>query len=220
MKLPDITAWLASERDFAQGAALYAALGASATYKRLFALPATDYASEVLARELAGLVPLVPAPETAVSLPVPAPEAAVSPPVVVPTAEPAPAVSLEAAAALSALNHRLKAVRDERSHLHPQLTAKGLRRTERQKLAGQIVELTDKEVELLARIAHVQAHGRLPGPVPTAQVTDPGELRRRLQNARSLRSKLRDNPDRAADFADLENEITLILSKLNPPKNV
>lgn len=203
MKLPDITAWLASEREFAQGAALYAALGPSPTYKRLFALPATDYAQQVLARELAALVP-----------PVPAPEAAVSPPVPAPTVDPAPAANRVEAAALSALHHRLKAVRDERSHLHPQLTAKGLRRTERQALAGQIVALTDTEVELLARIAHVQAHGREPGPVPTADVTDERELLRRLYTLRTRRSKLRGKTEKADKLAAIEAEITLIQLKI------
>jgi hypothetical protein len=208
MKLPDITAWLASERDFAQGAALYAALGPSATYKRLFALPATDYASEVLARELATLVPPVPAPEVPVHM--------TAPPALEPSMAPTPTAD---SPLLTHLRQELKAVRDLRSHVHPQLTAKGMRRTERQQIARTIVALTDKEVEFLATIAYVQEHGRLPGPVPTAEVTDPGELRRRLQNARSLRSKLRDNPERAADFADLEKEISLLISKLNPTTN-
>jgi hypothetical protein len=212
MKLPDITAWLASARDFAQGAALYAALGPSATYKRLFALPATDYAQQVLARELATLVPPVPAASGAVSLPV----HMAAPPTLAPPVASAPAAD---SPLLTHLRQELKAVRDLRSHVHPQLTAKGMRRTERQQIARTIVALTDKEVEFLATIAHVQEHGRLPGPVPTAEVTDPGELRRRLQNARSLRSKLRDNPERAADFAALEAEISLILSKLKLTNN-
>ncbi|MFC7669292.1 hypothetical protein ACFQT0_19485 [Hymenobacter humi] len=64
--------------------------------------------------------------------------------------------------------------------------------------------------------AHVLEHGRLPGPVASAEVTDAGELRQRLTNLLSKRSKLRKNPARADDLAAAEAEITLIRSKLNP----
>lgn len=104
-------------------------------------------------------------------------------------------------------------MRDERSHLHPQLTAPGLRKTGRQKLAGQIVALTDREVEIKLAEAHVRAHGRLPGPVPLADVTDREQLRRLLTNRRAQRSKLK-HPDHAADLARVQADIDLLLQKL------
>ena len=129
---------------------------------------------------------------------------------------PAPPAPAETSPVLLEVRQQLRAVRDERSHLHPQLTAKGQRRTARQALAGRIVALTDQEQALKATEAHVLQHGRLPGPVATADVTEAGELRRRLQNLLSLRSKLKKQPKRAADLAQAEADILLIRSKLTP----
>ena len=204
MKLADIANWLASDRKFTQGAALYAALGPSATYKRLFTLGDNSYARQVLERELRELLGAGP--------PVAAPVVSPPPPAAAPP-EPASPV-------LVGVRQQLKAVRDERSHIHPQLTAKGLRRTERFAVAGRIVDLTDAEIKLKAAEAHVVQHGRLPGPLPAAEVTDTGELQRRLQNLRSRRSKLRKDPARAADLAEVEATIELIQRKLTPAKSV
>jgi hypothetical protein len=212
MKLSDITAWLASEQDFAQGAALYAALGPSATYKRLFSLGASDLSRVVLQRELAALVEV---PEALAS---PLPAAAATPE---PTPAPAPEKAPVGAESplLAKVRQDLKATRDERSHLHPQLTASGLRCNARQKLAARIVVLTDQENELKATEAHVLEHGRLPGPVPIEEVGDAGELRRRLQNLVSQRTKLRKREDRADDLVACEAAITLIRIKLAQPND-
>jgi hypothetical protein len=121
---------------------------------------------------------------------------------------------LEAIAVVSSLQHQLRAVRDERSHLHPQLTARGTGQTRRLALALRIVELTKQEGVLKAKEAHVRQHGRLPGPVATADVTDEAELRRRLLTLRTRRSKLKDKPEKAEKLASIEAEITLIQSKL------
>jgi len=204
MNLSDITTWLASAQDFAEGVALYAALGANPTYQRLFSFGPGEYTALVLARELAALVEHQ-GQEAASPLPAAGPELA-------------PAVLPEAASPLLAkVLQELKATRDERSHLHPQLTAKGLRQTERQKIAGRIVVLTDQESELKATEAHVRAHGRLPGPVPLADVREAGELRRRLQNLVSQRTKLRRREDRADELVACEAAITLIRIKLAQP---
>ncbi|MGI4760931.1 MAG: hypothetical protein ACRYF0_09510 [Janthinobacterium lividum] len=208
MKLADITAWLASEQDFAQGVALYAALGENPTYKRLFSLGTGDYTYLVLRRELAALLAPVGPPEPAAASPLP-----------VATALALPATVQEEAASplLAKVLQELKATRDERSHLHPQLTAKGLRQKERQKIAGRIVVLTDQEGELKATEAHVRQHGRLPGLVPITEVSEAGELRRRLQNLVSQRTKLRKRADRADDLVACEAAITLIRIKLAQP---
>jgi hypothetical protein len=207
MNAADIPTWLASGQDFAQGVALYDQVGTSDTFKRLFGLGPTDYSQRVLLRELSALVaappPVVPVLASAGLAPPPAAEAAP----LVPTPPPA------SDALLADLAHQLKAVRDERSHVHPQLTASGLRKTARQKLAGQIVALTDKEVELKLAEAHVRAHGRLPGPVPLADITDRARLQRILTNRRAQRSKLKD-PAHAADLARVQADIDLILQKL------
>lgn len=207
MNLPDVSAWLASDRDFKQGVALYAALGTSATYQRLFGLGANDYSHQVLVRELSALV--APVPEAA-----PAPAAVPAPPPVaapVPVVAPAPALLADVQGLLADLRDQLRAVRDERSHLHAQLTAANLGRKARLKHALRIVALTGQEVKLKALEAHVRQHGRLPGPVATAEVSDEAELRRRLLNLRSRRSKAKGQPEK---LVALEAEITLIKSKL------
>jgi hypothetical protein len=210
MNAADIRAWLASGQDFAQGVALYALVGTNDVYQRLFALGASAYGQRVLLRELSALVEQPPA--LAAPAPAPEPVLALAPP---PATEAAPPASAVVEALLADLAGQLKVVRDQRSHLHPQLTAPGLRKTGRQKLAGQIVGLTDKENELKAATAHVQEHGRLPGPVPVQEVTDPGELRRLLTNRRALRSKLKkDLPARAADLSRVQADIDLLTQKL------
>jgi hypothetical protein len=159
MNLPDVSSWLASDRDFKQGVALYAALGASTTYQRLFSLGATDYSCSVLVRELSALVAPLPAV-------VPAPVVAQAPPpAVAPVSVVAPAPELRAdvAGLLADLHAQLRAVRDERSHLHPQLTAKNVGKKARLGLALRIVALTSQAVKLKALEAHVRQHGRLPG---------------------------------------------------------
>jgi hypothetical protein len=207
MNLPDVSTWLASDRDFKQGVALYAALGTSTTYQRLFGLGATEYSCQVLVRELSALVP-TPAPETA---PVPVVVQAPPAPTPVPVVAPAPELLANVAGLLADLRQQLRAARDERSHLHPQLTAKNVGKKARLGLALRIVELTGQEVKLKALEAHVQQHGRLPGPVATAEVSDEAELRRRLLNLRSRRSKAKGQPEK---LAAIEAEITLIQSKL------
>jgi hypothetical protein len=208
MNLPDVSAWLASDRDFKQGVALYAALGTSTTYQRLFSLGATDYSCSVLVRELSALVAM-PVPEAALAPVVgPAPPPAAAP---VPVVAPAPELLADVEGQLADLHAQLRAVRDERSHIHPQLTAKNVGKKARLGTALRIVELTGQEVKLKALEAHVRQHGRLPGPVATADVSDEAELRRRLLNLRSRRSKAKGQPEK---LAALEAEITLIQSKL------
>ncbi|MDO7877823.1 hypothetical protein Q5H93_24010 [Hymenobacter sp. ASUV-10] len=212
--LSAISAWLASDRPFAQGAALYAAAGPSDTYKRLFGLAATDYSRQVLERELRALVHDVPAEVAAVGpLPLPEPPAPAGPAPV-----PGPPAGADSPLLVD-VRQQLKAVRDERSTCHAQLTAPNLGKKARKALAMRIVALTDQEVALKAAEAHVLAHGRLPGKVATADVVDEGELRRRLGNLRSQRSRLRQRPERAADLVAVDAEITLIESKLNPLKS-
>jgi|GEM_PF-2316825 len=203
MKLADITAWLASSQDFAQGRALYAALGTNRTYQRLFGLGATAYSRGVLVRELRALVEVVPVALAVVTAPAPAA------PVLAP-----PPPRVELSPLLFDLRQQLRQLRDERSHLHPQLTGKGVGRTARGALALRIVEITSQEVQVKALEAHVLQHGRLPGPVATADVTDSGELRQRLLNLRSRRSKLKTKTDQAEKLAEVEAEILLIQSKI------
>ncbi|MGI4867075.1 MAG: hypothetical protein ACRYFZ_24370 [Janthinobacterium lividum] len=205
MNLSDIHAWLASGQDFKQGVALYTALGSSTTYQRLFSLGATAYSRPALLRELTALVPTEPAVVVAV---------VAVPPAAPPMPPPAPELPAASPQLLLDLRQQLKGVRDERSHLHPQLTAKNLGKKARLALALRIVALTSQEVTLKALEAHVQQHGRLPGPVATADVTDETELRRRLLTLRTRRSKLKGQPEKAEKLAAIEAEITLIQSKL------
>lgn len=210
MKLPDFTTWLAAGQDFVQGVALYAAARApSKTYQRLFALGATEYSRQVLLRELRVLAATGPAE---VAAPSPTPSAA---PVAAPTPPaPEPPRTGPANPLLTDLRQQLRGVRDERSHLHPQLTAARAGQKARYAVAARIVALTGKEMELRDLEAHVVQHGRLPGPVATDELRDTGELRRRLQNRLSQRSKLRKQPEQADKLATIEAEIILIRSKL------
>ncbi len=220
MNAADIRAWLASSQDFAQGVALYAQLGTSAAFKRLFALEATPHSRGVLLRELRalGAEPPPPAAATPGPGPPPTPAATSAPPTLMPdpppAAEPAPPANAATEALLADLAGQLKALRDERSHLHPQLTGKNVGKTARGEVALRIVAITAAEGQLKVQLAHVQQHGRLPGPVASADVTDAGELRRRRANLSSRRSKLRDQPDKADKLAAIEAELLLITSKL------
>ncbi|UOQ99897.1 hypothetical protein MUN81_10440 [Hymenobacter sp. 5317J-9] len=214
MELAAITAWLASARPFAQGVALYAQVGTNATYQRLFALGESDYSAQVLARELRAMVGEVKEEIAALANAAPPPE---PPAAALPT--PAPVVPNTpvgvGSPALAQVRAQLRAVRDERSQAHAQLTARNLGKKARYAVAARILELTDQEVKLKEAEAHVLAHGRLPGPVPTAEIDDAGVLRQRLTNLLSLRSKLKKRPDRADDLAAAEAEIILIRSKLH-----
>jgi hypothetical protein len=207
MKLSDIRAWLDSARDFTQGRALYAASGPSKAYQRLFSLGATEYSRQVLARELTGLVEVVEPAVEVLSPPLP-PE---TPPTPVVPAPEVPSIVAATKELLVGLSQQLRAVRDERSHLHPQLTAARAGKKARGVVAMRIVALTTEEARLKGLEKHVLAHGRLPGPVATAEVTDESELRQRLLNLRSRRSKAKDKPEK---LAVIQAEIELIQSKL------
>lgn len=204
MKTADIRAWLASDQPFAVGEALYEALGPSTAYKRLFGLGATAYSRQVLARELGALARAQEIAAVATAPP-PAPPAPAPLP---PTADRRTLLTLDD------LRQQLRQARDERGHAHAQLTAPRVGLVARYRLAVQVLDLTDRITAVLAAEAHVLAHGRLPGPVPTADVSDAGTLRQRLANLRSRRSKLRARPDRADALAAVDDEIALIQSKL------
>lgn len=212
METAAITTWLASAQPFAQGVTLYQKVGSSKTFLRLFKLGETNYSRGVLARELGHLVREVceelPVLRTSSLPPTESPAVAAVVPSTLPPGVGSPA--------LVQVRGQLRLVRDERSHAHAQLTAQNLGKKARYALASRILELTDQESELKAHEAHVLAHGRLPGPVPTAEVTDAGVLRQRLTNLLSQRSKLRKNPSRADDLASAEAEIILIRTKLSP----
>ncbi|WBO86255.1 hypothetical protein [Hymenobacter yonginensis] len=199
MKQGELLAWLAAPADFAAGVALYAQLGGSAVYQQLFALGETGYSRQVLVAQLQLLAG--PVQES-----VPAPVADNQQPT---TNQPAPDLAV-----LASVRTQLKAARDERSHAHAQLTTPGLRLANRNKLAHRICQLTDQVRQLLSAEQHVLAHGRLPGPVATQDVTDAGELHRRLDNLISLRAKVRRRPERAAELPGLEAQIHLIREKL------
>ncbi|PJJ59434.1 hypothetical protein [Hymenobacter chitinivorans] len=204
---PELFAWLAQPADFAAGAALYAQLGGSPVYQQLFAAGTTGYSRQVLRRELQALAsnpappaPMAPAPAVSKPAPVPAPAAQVTTHVDAPD--------------LPVVRAQLRALRDERSQLHAQLTALG--RKARGAAALRILDIGDEVTRLLKLEDHVLAHGQLPaGPVALADITDEGELRRRLSNLVALRAKLRKNEKRAGELPGVEADIDLIRTKLN-----
>ncbi|OUJ68660.1 hypothetical protein [Hymenobacter crusticola] len=206
-----IVAWLAQPKDFAAGVALYEAYGPSAVYQHLFRQGETTFARTSLVRELHKLV-ATPAPAVLPKQPELVPERHETVPKPADVEPEPPAVD---PAALAHVNAQLKALRDERSHKHAQLTAPGLRQNDRRKLAFRILDIGDEVLETMQLLKHVLAHGSLPaGPVATVDVTDAGELRRRLDNLVALRSKVRKNPKRAAELPAMEKEIKLIRAKL------
>ncbi|UOR06738.1 hypothetical protein MUN82_06465 [Hymenobacter aerilatus] len=213
--LTDVQTWLQQPADFAAGAALYAAHGTSSVYRQLFARGETSYSRQLLVRELQALAtreadeaPKSPTLEIVVSAPVvpfTAPEPQKSP-------TPTTSASEESVRKVRA---QLKALRDERSQTHAQLTAPRLARKDRLQLALRILDIGDEVLAAEERLAYVQQHGQLPpGPVATADVTDAGELRRRLDNLVALRSKVRKRPDRAVELPQIEADIQLIREKL------
>lgn len=215
MQTPELTRWLAAPADFAAGVALYAQLGSSPVYQQLFALGETSYSRQVLKRELQALASGA-APAPVPTLP------AVAPPKPAPVA---PAVALQPTPVhtdspeLAPLRAQLRGLRDERSQLHAQLTAPRLSEKDRGRHALRILAIGDQVLQLQQVEAHVLRHGALPpGPVALADVTDAGELRRRLDNLISLRAKVRKRPERAAELPGLEADIQLIREKLNTPQ--
>ena len=215
---PEVLSWLAAPADFSRGVALYAQLGGSEVYQQLFALGETSYSRSVLEREVRALLEVEPnltvdyLAEQRAQLRDRAFRQQVLNESLVPR-EPDPV-------ALATVRAQLKRARDERSQLHAQLTAPGLRRADRGRLALRICQLTTRVLGLLADEAHVREHGRLPGPLATAELTDAGELRRRLDNLVALRAKVRRRPERAGELPRLEADIRLIRTKLNlPPRD-
>lgn len=240
METTKLVAWLADPADFAAGAALYAEAGGGGVYGQLFALGGTSYSRQVLERELRKLADLQdvgPGPRT-----VPLPTRNTVMVLLSGPVDEVPNLSMDYLqrqrgrlsarefeqailsepppehdpTALADVRARLKACRDERSHLHAQLTTPRLSKVIRNTMAHRILALTEQVQQLLADEAHLLAHGRLPGPLATDDVADAGELRRRLSNAISRRAKLRQRPDRASELPALESEIILIREKLNP----
>ncbi|QIX60880.1 hypothetical protein HER32_06690 [Hymenobacter sp. BT18] len=206
MELSKIVSWLSSAQDFADGVALYAAAGTSQAYKHLFTLGETSYSRQVLVRELRQIVATEPT-SAAVG---PVTRALVPAPVVAPDPAPkaaTPAVDHSASPALAKVRDELRVARDERSRLHAQLTAPRLARKDRYTMVARIVALTDQVTQLLEAEAHVLEHGRLPGKVPAGELTDAGEMRQRLDNLRSQRSKLRKQPQKADQLAQVEADI-------------
>ncbi len=170
--------------DFAAGVALYAALGSSAVYKRLFASGETGYSRQVLERELKAL-------QHASAPPAPVPAA--------PLAAPAAGTPLPASPELLAARKQLRQLYDERTRTHAQLTAPRLAKLARGEMAFRILDLTE-EIEKQNMLCEQLATGT----VPAAPVVDET---RRLVNLRCLRSKLKKRPDRAADLAAVEAQI-------------
>lgn len=193
--MEEVSEWLqGEERDYAAGVALYEKHGASTVVRNLLAYGETEFTRGKLRQALEQLVGTTPAPG----------RAAVSAVVMVPAAAPVAAPDPQRRDWLA-----------ERNYLHAQL---GLATTDaqRRELAFRILDLGD-----LIRESYDQAAGRSPSPAPVgepspglASITEEGEIRRRLQNLRPQRTKLKKRPDRATDLLQVEADIHLLESKL------
>ncbi|MCA8830536.1 hypothetical protein [Hymenobacter pini] len=211
--------WLAGPRAWAAGVALHAQLGGSAVYQQLFALGETGYSRQVLVEQLQGLAgPVEDMPRLSMDYLQEQRRQLSDQAFRQEVYSTPPAAAEPNSPLLTDVRAQIKAARDERSQLHAQLTAPGLRVTARCEMAHRICALTEQVQLLLASEQHVLEHGRLPGKVATEEVTDAGELRRRLDNLVALRSKVRRRPERAGELPDLEAEIDLIRNKLNTPQ--
>jgi hypothetical protein len=197
----EISNWLGSEQPYAAGVALYEQHGTSGMIKRLLAGSCTSYNREVLARELGKLV--------ATAQPA---AAQVRPPAAVPT---------PAADALPQLRQARRPLLGEREYLHARLEL--VSEAERSASALRILAIGDLLNESYAAETHYQQYGTLPTPPPAAEpapelasLTSVGDIHYHLKLLRTQRTKLKDRPDRAADYAQVLANIDLLESKLSP----
>ncbi|MCA8831958.1 hypothetical protein [Hymenobacter pini] len=196
---PEISAWLASEQDYATGVALYEQHGTSGVYKRLLAGACTNYNRGLLARELGKLVETVPAAE-----PEPAPTPVVAPPVDV----------------MTQLRQARRPLLSEREFLHARLELVG--DAERHDSALRILDIGDELQKSYDAEAHYVQYGTLPEPPPVAEpapelatLTSKAEIQYHLKLLRTQRSKLHGREDRATDYAQVLANIELLESKLS-----
>lgn len=199
----EISTWLASARDYAAGVALYDNHGPSGLLKRLLAGSTTSYTREVLARELAKLVASAPAATN------PQPITNTQP-----LPSPAPDV-------VQQLRQARRPLLGEREYLHARLELLG--EAARGEAALRILAIGEELHASYAAETHYAKYGTLPEAPPPAVVTpelatltDNGEIRRLLALARAQRSKLKDRPNRAADYAQVVANIDLLEAKLLP----
>jgi hypothetical protein len=187
MAQADLLSWLNSDRDFDTGLALLEQLqGESALVLVMKASGSTKYNREKLATTLQQQIDhQVGHPVTAISSV---------------TRTTAREIEIKLNASTKApVSPELKALYDERSQLHAQLKVLATDQ-ERQVAAFRILELTDQIDAILDPKPAAAA-------APAVELTGSAEMMRKLTNARSNRTKLKKNPDRADDLAKCEQEI-------------
>lgn len=184
----EIREWLEEEGgDYAAGLALYEAHGSSSVVLSALRYGETVFTRQKLRAELSKLVHIV---ATA------APRIAETPALVPvgPAAE----------------HPERRTWYATRAYAHAQLELVGTD-AERQELAT-IILATSEKITASYRAVEAPAD-EVPSP-DLAALTDEGEIRRLLANLRPQRTKLKKNPDRAADLAQVVAQITVLETKL------
>ncbi|WP_187261310.1 hypothetical protein [Pontibacter beigongshangensis] len=197
----EIKNWLNSGQDYADGVALYEKYGSSGVRKRMFASGPSSFNREKLLESLQELVPAEPEPKTA---------KAPSPRKSAPEHSPKPKENIPAdPKLLEQIMAQLRPLFDERTLAHSQLDSTRITDADRLQLALRIHELSAQLKKLQQLRAHVLEHGSLPEGKgkPEVDESDLTSLIQRRNNLRSTRSKLRKNPERAAELEATEKEI-------------
>ena len=219
-----VKAWLESGRDYEQGRQLYAALGTNDRLKRLLDGGPNNYNREALGWELTKLgrlpenatfslqsVPTFANPASSVPA-LPAALAATGPAALANPAEPATPATAAKLATLAELAQARRPLYDERSGLHSQLDGLATD-ADRYALAVRIQALSRQLNENWNTTRYVEQHGELPPPpaaAPALATLAPAELLKRRNNLRSLVSKLKTKPARAADLAQAQTDLAAV----------
>ncbi len=201
--MKEIREWLESGQQYAQGVALYERFGKSRIILNSLRRGASDFTRQKLREELAKLsqaAPVVPARVRVVEAAAKRGEQQQPRVTVNPPADPPPAPE----------HPERRAWYAARVYAHAQLELVGTD-AERHELAARILATSEKiDASYQAVAAPTDA---VPGP-NLAALADEGEIRRLLANLRPQRTKLRKNPARAHDLAQVVSQITLLETKL------
>ncbi len=193
-----ILEWLEKGQDYAQGVALYERFGKSRVILNSLRRGASEFTRQKLREELSKLSQaIVTEPARAVVVDTPA-KGSDKTPDPVPGSPPPPA------------SPDRRTWYAARAYAHAQLELVGTE-AERCELAATILATSEK-IDASYRAAEAPADA-VPDP-DLAALTEEGEIRRLLANLRPQRTKLKKNPARARDLAQVVAQITLLETKL------
>ncbi|QNF34355.1 hypothetical protein HUW51_17095 [Adhaeribacter swui] len=193
----EITQWLRSNRDYGTGVALYDRLGSNQVLKQLFAHGEYSFTRRKLEDALQVLLDQDPAPveEKIAKVPQKFPK----------TSENTP----KASAAPASVRDKMRPLLDERTMLHNRLglyQELGLSPEEMKQIAFRILALTRQITPLYQQTALAAPVVPAPAAVDFSQLSGL-EQHKKLANLRSLRTKIKNKPNRAPDLPAIEAQI-------------